>query len=353
MDNWEFWLDKPFRVVLVIVGAVVVSAVVRLLIRKITRGIARGTQSRIVRRFDHGQARWVQDSGIAAERQALRARTIGAVLSSVSSLVVWAIAILMVISELGFNIAPVLASAGIAGVALSFGAQSLVKDYLSGVFIVAEDQLGIGDSVDLGEAIGTVENVGLRVTQVRDVKGTLWHVRNGEILRVGNQSQGWARCVLDIPVPYDTNIDLIADMIAHEAQMVRDDPDIGPSIVEDPEVWGVENVTGENITLRLAVKTAPLRGPADPGHQPGHRAHRLGARDAGRCAHHLVPRAARADHRQPAHHPGVSAHRGRGQPHAGRAHPQPRRDRWRGHHVLRAPRGRLSTFSGASCSARS
>ncbi|GAA2511821.1 mechanosensitive ion channel family protein [Kocuria salsicia] len=259
MDNWEFWLDKPFRVALVIVGAVVVSAVARLLIRKITRGIARGTQSRIVRRFDHGQARWVQDSGIAAERQALRARTIGAVLSSVSSLVVWAIAILMVISELGFNIAPVLASAGIAGVALSFGAQSLVKDYLSGVFIVAEDQLGIGDSVDLGEAIGTVENVGLRVTQVRDVKGTLWHVRNGEILRVGNQSQGWARCVLDIPVPYDTNIDLIADMIAHEAQMVRDDPDIGPSIVEDPEVWGVENVTGENITLRLAVKTAPLQ----------------------------------------------------------------------------------------------
>lgn len=258
MDNWEFWLDKPFRVVLVLLGAMVVSALVRLLIRKITRGIARGTQSRIIKRFDHGQARWVQDAGLASERQSLRARTIGAVLSSVSTVVVWAIAILMIISELGYNIGPVLASAGIAGVALSFGAQSLVKDYLSGIFMVAEDQLGIGDSVDLGEAVGTVENVGLRVTQVRDVKGTLWHVRNGEILRVGNQSQGWARCVLDIPVPYDTNIDLIADMIEHEARLVRDDPDVGPSIVADPEVWGVENISGESITIRLAVKTAPL-----------------------------------------------------------------------------------------------
>ncbi|KUP28124.1 mechanosensitive ion channel family protein [Kocuria rhizophila] len=258
MHNLEFWLDKPVRVLAVLLGAVIVSALVRLVIRKVTRGIARGTQSRIVKRFDHGQARWVQDAGIASERQALRAKTIGAVLSSVSTIVVWAIATLMVISELGYDIAPVLASAGIAGVALSFGAQSLVKDYLSGIFMVAEDQLGIGDSVDLGEAIGTVENVGLRVTQVRDVKGTLWHVRNGEILRVGNQSQGWARCVLDIPVPYDTNIDLVADMIEHEALLVRDDPDVGPSIVDDPEVWGVENISGESITIRLAVKTAPL-----------------------------------------------------------------------------------------------
>ncbi|MDO4918771.1 mechanosensitive ion channel family protein [Kocuria sp.] len=258
MQTLEFWLDKPFRVVLVIVGAAILSAVIRLVIRKVTRGIARGTQTRIVRRIDRGQARWVKDVGVAAERQSLRARTIGAVLSSVSTVIVWAIAILMIISELGFNIAPVIASAGIAGVALSFGAQSLVKDYLSGIFMVAEDQLGIGDSVDLGEAVGTVENVGLRVTQVRDMKGTLWHVRNGEILRVGNQSQGWARCVLDIPVPYDTNIDLVADMIEHEALLVRDDPDVGPSIVADPEVWGVESVTGESITIRLAVKTAPL-----------------------------------------------------------------------------------------------
>lgn len=258
-ETWHFLLGAPLRIAMIVLGAVVVSAVARLVIRKVTRGIAKGTRSRIVRRFDQDGPRWVQDAGLASERQTQRASTVGSVLSSVTTLVIAVIAILMIISELGFNIAPVLASAGIAGVALSFGAQSLVKDYLSGIFMVAEDQLGIGDSVDLGDAVGTVESVGLRVTQVRDVKGTLWHVRNGEILRVGNQSQGWARCVLDIPVPYDTNIDLLSDLIEHEAMLLRDDPDIGPNIVADPEVWGVEQITGESITVRLAVKTAPLQ----------------------------------------------------------------------------------------------
>ena len=257
--DWRFWLDAPLRVLLIFLGALALTAVLRLVIRNVTRGIARGSRSRIVRKTDNGKPRWVIDAGLASDRQAQRASTVGSVLSSVATIVIWAVAILMIIAELGFNIAPVLASAGIAGVALSFGAQSLVKDYLSGIFMVAEDQLGIGDSVDLGEAIGNVESVGLRVTQVRDVKGTLWHVRNGEILRVGNQSQGWARCVLDIPVPYDTNIDLLTDLIEHEAQLLRDDPDMGPNIIDDPEVWGVENITGESITVRLAVKTAPLQ----------------------------------------------------------------------------------------------
>ena len=257
--DWRFWLDAPLRVLLIFLGALALTAVLRLVIRNVTRGIARGSRSRIVRKTDNGKPRWVIDAGLASDRQAQRASTVGSVLSSVATIVIWAVAILMIISELGFNIAPVLASAGIAGVALSFGAQSLVKDYLSGIFMVAEDQLGIGDSVDLGEAIGNVESVGLRVTQVRDVKGTLWHVRNGEILRVGNQSQGWARCVLDIPVPYDTNIDLLTDLIEHEAQLLRGDPDMGPNIIDDPEVWGVENITGESITVRLAVKTAPLQ----------------------------------------------------------------------------------------------
>ena len=106
----------------------------------------------------------------------------------------------MMLSELGVNVAPIIASAGILGIALGFGAQSLVKDFLSGIFMIFEDQYGVGDVVDLGEAIGTVEAVSLRVTRLRDVNGTVWYVRNGEILRVGNMSQNWARTVLDVGV---------------------------------------------------------------------------------------------------------------------------------------------------------
>ena len=122
-------------------------------------------------------------------------------LSSIATIIIATLAVMMVLTELDFNLGPLLASAGIAGVAIGFGAQELVKDYLSGFFLVVEDQYGIGDTVDLGEAVGTVEEVGLRTTKVRGIDGTLWHVRNGEIMRVGNQSQGWARAVMDIAVP--------------------------------------------------------------------------------------------------------------------------------------------------------
>ncbi|WP_246180214.1 mechanosensitive ion channel family protein [Kocuria coralli] len=255
--SWEFWLGVPFRVLLILVIAGVASAAIRLIIRRITRGIERGTRSRVVRKLDAGKAQWVQDAGLARERQVQRAKTVGSVLASVATLAVWAIALLMVISELGFNIAPVVASAGIAGVALSFGAQSLVKDYIAGIFMVAEDQLGIGDVVDLGEASGSVEEVGLRVTQVRDVQGTLWHVRNGEILRVGNSSQGWARAVLDVPLPYDGDLDAMTARLKDSLEDLKNDPEVGASVMGSPEVLGVESLTGESVTVRVTVKTAP------------------------------------------------------------------------------------------------
>lgn len=124
--------------------------------------------------------------------------------------------------------------------------------------MVAEDQYGIGDVVDLGEASGTVESVGLRVTQVRAVDGTLWHVRNGEILRVGNSSQGWARAVLDIPVPYDSDVEMVSDLILRSAKDLRSDPDYRRLILDDPEIWGVEALTGESVVIRLAIRTKPL-----------------------------------------------------------------------------------------------
>ncbi len=259
LTSWSFWLGTPARVLLILAIALVASALIRLIIKRVTRSIARGTHARVVSKLESGSLQWVEDSGIATQRQAQRARTVGAVLSSVVVLVIWAVALLMIISELGFDIAPVLASAGIAGVALSFGAQSLVKDYLSGIFMVAEDQLGIGDVVDVGEASGTVEDVGLRVTRVRDVEGTLWHVRNGEILRVGNQSQGWAQCVLDVPLPYDADLDAMVGTLETELASLPEDPEVGRHVMGEPEVWGVEALSGESLTVRLAVRTAPAQ----------------------------------------------------------------------------------------------
>lgn len=255
----DFWLDKPLRIVLIIVGAMILRLVLGIAIRHITDQVAKGTRYRIVPAKDpHTQAtQYVPDNLQSNSRQSQRAKTVGSVLRSVSAIVIWTVAIVMIISELGFNIAPVIASAGIAGVALSFGAQSLVKDFLSGIFIVAEDQLGIGDVVDLGEASGTVEAVGLRTTQVRDVNGTLWHVRNGEILRVGNSSQGWARTNIDLPVPYDSDIEEISEILLKAAHRALSNPDIKRSIMGEPEVLGVESVTGESLTLRISVKTAP------------------------------------------------------------------------------------------------
>lgn len=255
----DFWLDKPLRIFLIIVGATILRMVVGLAIRKITHSVAKGTKLRVIPTLDERTRRttWISSNSVGNSRQSQRARTVGSVLRSVSSIAIWMVAIVMIISELGFNIAPVIASAGILGVALSFGAQSLVKDFLSGIFIVAEDQLGIGDVVDLGEASGTVEGVGLRTTQVRDINGTLWHVRNGEILRVGNSSQGWARTNIDLPIPYDSDVDYISQVLLDAAHQALQDPELKESVMGNPEVLGVESVTGESLTLRISVKTAP------------------------------------------------------------------------------------------------
>lgn len=257
VTSWEFWLGIPARVLLILVIAAIASALTRFIIHRVVRGIERGSRSRVIRTFSSGKLTWMEDAGLARQRQTQRAKTVGAVLGSVATVAIWAIAVLMIFSELGFDVAPVIASAGIVGVALSFGAQSLVKDYLSGIFMVFEDQLGIGDVVNLGEASGVVEDVGLRVTQVRDVHGTLWHVRNGEILRVGNSSQGWARAVLDVPLPYDSDLDHVITLLTDTLRELKKDPQVGEFVLDDPEVWGVESLTGESVTVRVAVKTAP------------------------------------------------------------------------------------------------
>jgi small conductance mechanosensitive channel len=197
-------------------------------------------------------------SKIAFERREQRANTMGSLLKSISTGAVFTVVAFMVVAELGYDIGPLIASAGILGVAIGFGAQSLVSDFLSGVFMILEDQYGVGDVVDVGEATGSVEAVGLRVTRLRDVNGTVWYVRNGEIMRVGNMSQNWARTVLDIPVAYGEDIGRIREILVDTAHQLYTDAEYSPVILEEPEVWGVERWDADSIVVRVVLKTAPL-----------------------------------------------------------------------------------------------
>jgi moderate conductance mechanosensitive channel len=193
-----------------------------------------------------------------ATRRVQRAQTMGSLLKSIITGVVVAVVATMMLSEIGVNIAPIIASAGIVGVALGFGAQSLVKDFLSGIFMIFEDQYGVGDVVDLGEASGTVEAVSLRVTRLRDVNGTVWYVRNGEILRVGNMSQNWARTVLDVTVGYNEDLVRVRQVLQEVAHDLWEDDEFHGLVIEEPEVWGVESLGVDGIVVRVTLKTAPM-----------------------------------------------------------------------------------------------
>lgn len=178
---WQDW-STLIRIALIIVGAIVLRSILLVSVKRIVKGISSGAK-----KSESSSTKTISVS-INAERLVLRATTLGSVLSNFITWSIYIIAATMLLSELGVAVGALIAGAGILGAALGFGAQNIVRDLLSGLFIVFEDQYGIGDSVDLGEASGTVESVGLRITQVRDTKGTLWYVRNGEILRVGNSS---------------------------------------------------------------------------------------------------------------------------------------------------------------------
>jgi moderate conductance mechanosensitive channel len=195
---------------------------------------------------------------IPSLRRVQRAETVGALLASVASFGIWTLAGLMALGTLGLDLGPLIAGAGIVGVAVGFGSQNLVRDFISGIFMLMEDQYGVGDVVDAGPATGTVEGVGLRTTRLRDVNGTLWHIPNGEIRRVGNKSQGWSRALLDIEIPMDAGIEAAIEIIKATADELWRAEEWSDLVLEEPEVWGVERMSTNGVTIRLVVKTRPL-----------------------------------------------------------------------------------------------
>jgi small conductance mechanosensitive channel len=228
----------PLRIAIVVVTAFVV-----------TRFVPRGTR-RFVRSLQlRGPAR------LTSARATERASTVGAVLGSIFRTVVWVIAFLTVLGIVGINLGPFVATATVIGAAVGFGAQSLVKDFLSGVLIVVEDQYGVGDTISTNDITGTVESLNLRTTRVRTVEGTVWYIANGEIRKVGNSSEGFSQAVVDVVVPPGTDLDRVQELAGEEAARFGADAEWEGKILEAPRVLGVQGVAADGITIRTVAKT--------------------------------------------------------------------------------------------------
>jgi small conductance mechanosensitive channel len=251
-------IGKPLALIGIAVLALVVRwalhRVVDRLVSRAEEGVLPDRMARVSLGRSRGNAGSARDMAVST-RRVQRAQTMGSLLKSIVSGVVVAVAATMMLSELGVDIAPIVASAGIIGVALGFGSQTLVKDFLSGIFMIFEDQYGVGDVVDLGEASGTVEAVGLRITRLRDVNGVVWYVRNGEILRVGNKSQGFAQVVIDMPVAHDTDLERARTAMQEVADEMYAEAEWGAVLLAEPESLGVEQITAEGVFLRLVVRS--------------------------------------------------------------------------------------------------
>ena len=255
-DNAQAFVATPLRIVLIVVVAAVARLLVNRSIRRLTERTASGQVPTILKpRRTKGGTNHQRVVEQVAARRTQRAEAIGSVLRSFASIVVFFVAVVLVLGELGINLAPIVASAGVVGVALGFGAQNLIKDFIAGIGIILEDQYGVGDVVDLGEASGTVEAVGLRITRLRDVNGVVWYARNGEVLRVGNKSQGYAQVVIDLPVAHDTDLESCRTAMQEVGDAVYAEPEWAGVILGEPESLGVEAITPQAIVMRLQVRT--------------------------------------------------------------------------------------------------
>lgn len=258
--NWDtFWAtaDYIWNLTIVQVAVIVIFAfvarwlllfVIRRVVTQIVSGVKKGQN------VDDTQS--LDVSPVTAVRVVQRTRTLGSVLTNIVNVLIVIIAILLIVTEINPGILGSFALLTAAlGAGLGFGAQNIVKDVLNGLFMVMEDQLGVGDVVDLGLATGVVESVGIRITQVRDVEGTLWFVRNGEILRTGNMSQGWARVIVDLAIPYASDVEAVQAELLKVARALASSRKWRSAMLGKPEIWGLESISAEALVVRLVVRT--------------------------------------------------------------------------------------------------
>ncbi len=243
-----------------ILATVVIAFIVRWLLHRFVSRMVTMMTARSARRDDELNRAGRMLAGMSEtthERYIQRMTTLGSLLRSITTFVVFGITALTVMALLGIPLAPLLASAGVGGVALGFGAQSLVKDFLSGIFMIIEDQYGVGDVIDTGQASGVVQEVSLRITRLRDINGVTWYIRNGEIARIGNMTKGSSNAVVDIPVAYNEDLDKVLGVITQVTVDFAKDPDWADKLIEAPSVLGVEKMVGAMMTIRVLAPCAP------------------------------------------------------------------------------------------------
>ncbi len=250
-------IDKIFEILVIVIAAFVLRWLVNRFIARIIKQVTTTKRPQSIAELNNllGSSKSRREE-IVGDRTQQRAATLTSVLQHINGIVIMSVAFMLILSVFNVNLAPILASAGIAGIAIGFGAQNLVQDYLAGIFILLEDQYGVGDIVDVGDASGTVEDMGLRVTTIRALDGTLWYVRNGQILRVGNSSQSWAYVVVDTPLPPTVDVDEAGRLMTEVAAAFAEDEEWRDHVIEEPEYVGVIEVTIDQTKLRLGVKTS-------------------------------------------------------------------------------------------------
>ncbi|MFF5188167.1 mechanosensitive ion channel family protein [Streptomyces sp. NPDC000345] len=248
-QNWSTWLAIGLRVLLILVIAAVLR---KFVLRAISKLIDRMTRS-----VESTEGSTLGGLLVNAERRRQRSQAIGSVLRSVASFLILGTAALMALSAFEINLAPLLASAGVAGVAIGFGARNLVTDFLSGVFMILEDQYGVGDQIDAGVATGEVIEVGLRVTKLRGDNGEIWYVRNGEVKRIGNLSQGWATAGVDVTVKASEDLDRLKATLDEVAEKMSKEEPWNELLWSPIEVLGLDSVLLDSMVVRVSAKTMP------------------------------------------------------------------------------------------------
>jgi small-conductance mechanosensitive channel len=243
-DFRDWFFAHGLKILIIVAVAVIVTFAARVAVNRFRRRL-------------EGSA------SITQELNLQRATTLTGALSTALIVVIWALAILMALGELGQNIAPLLASAGVAGVALGFGAQSLVKDTLSGFFILLENQFGVGDNLEVqtpsNKVAGRVESLTLRVTSIRAFDGSLHFVPNGNIVVASNRSKGWARAIIDVRTAYDEDVEHLRSVLEELFEELKGDRTLSEWIHEAPSVLGVERMGHDALVMRVIADTRPSK----------------------------------------------------------------------------------------------